>query len=52
MLLRTLVQSREKSAQKLSVSVQLEPDDKVVEKVGIPAAVKYLNKYFDGLRIV
>jgi SIR2-like protein len=51
-LLRTLVQSADKSAQKLSVSVQLEPDDGVVEAVGKPAAIKYLNKYFEGLRIV
>jgi hypothetical protein len=51
-LLRTLVQSLEKSQQKLSVSVQLEPDDRVVEAVGKRAAIKYLNKYFDGLRIV
>lgn len=51
-LLRTLVQSADKSAQKLSVSVQLEPDDRVVEAVGRHAAIKYLNKYFEGLRIV
>lgn len=51
-LLRTLVQSADKSAQKLSVSVQLEPDDGVVEAVGKPAAIKYLTKYFEGLRIV
>jgi hypothetical protein len=51
-LLRTLVQSLEKSQQKLSASVQLEPDDRVVEAVGKRAAIKYLNKYFDGLRIV
>jgi hypothetical protein len=51
-LLRTLVQNADKSAQKLSVSVQLQPNDDVVEAVGKPAAIRYLNKYFEGLNIV
>jgi hypothetical protein len=51
-LLRALVQSADKTAQKLSVSVQLEPDDSALEVVGKPAAIRYLNKYFKGLNIV
>jgi hypothetical protein len=50
-LLRTLVQSADRSSQKLSVSVQLEPDDKMVEAVGKDAAIRYLEKYFEGLNI-
>jgi hypothetical protein len=50
-LLRALVGSAERSTQKLSVSVQLEPDDKVVQAVGPERAISYLEKYFDGLRI-
>ncbi len=50
-LLRILIQSADRSAQKLSVSVQLEPDDRVVEAVGKQAAIEYLEQYFKGLNI-
>jgi hypothetical protein len=50
-LLRALVQSADRSSQKVSVSVQLEPDDKMVEAVGREAAIKYLEDYFEGLKI-
>jgi len=50
-LLRTLVESADKSARRLSVSVQLEPDDRTVVELGRHAAMRYLDKYFDGLRI-
>jgi len=50
-LLRALVQSADRSSQKISVSVQLEPDDKIVEAVGRKAAIQYLEDYFEGLKI-
>jgi SIR2-like domain len=50
-LLRALVQSADRSSQKISVSVQLEPDDSVIEAVGRDAAIKYLEEYFEGLKI-
>jgi hypothetical protein len=50
-LLRALVESADRSSQRISVSVQLEPDDKVVKAVGRPAAIKYLEDYFQGLKI-
>jgi len=50
-LLRALVQSADVSARKLSVSVQLAPGDNLVSAVGKSAAIRYLEKYFDGLKI-
>jgi hypothetical protein len=51
-LLRALVESADRSSQKLSVSVQLEPGDSAVAAIGRPKAVKYLEDYFGGLRIL
>lgn len=50
-LLRALIQSADVTAQKVSVSVQLEPDDTLVEEIGKERAKAYLDKYFEGLRI-
>lgn len=50
-LLRTLVQSASRSSKIINVSVQLAPGDELVEAVGRPAAIGYLNEYFQGLNI-
>ncbi|MGO9971931.1 MAG: SIR2 family NAD-dependent protein deacylase [Solirubrobacteraceae bacterium] len=50
-LLRALVESADRSSQKISVSVQLEPDDSLIESVGKDTAIKYLEEYFAGLKI-
>src|SRR3954452_20818588 len=51
-LLRALVNSADVSSQRFSVSVQLEPGDTLVREVGgEAAAVTYLEKYFEGLKI-
>lgn len=51
-LLRALVESADRSSQKISVSVQLEPGDSAVAAIGRAKAVKYLEDYFGGLRIL
>ncbi|HEX5851896.1 MAG TPA: SIR2 family protein [Solirubrobacteraceae bacterium] len=51
-LLRALIQSADRSSQKISVSVQLEPGDSVVAAVGRAKAIEYLQDYFAGLRIL
>jgi len=50
-LLRALVESADRSSQRISVSVQLEPDDSLVESVGRKAAIRYLEDYFAGLKM-
>jgi SIR2-like domain len=50
-LFRALIQSKDRTSQRISVSVQLEPDDSVIEAVGKDAAIRYLEEYFEGLRI-
>lgn len=50
-LLRALVEGAERSSQKLGVSVQLAPDDTLVEELGRDAALEYLETYFAGLRM-
>lgn len=51
LLLRALVKSADVSTIKIGVSVQLEPDDEVVDEIGKAAAIEYLEKYFEGLNI-
>jgi hypothetical protein len=51
-LLRALIQSADVSSQKLSVSVQLAPDDSMVVAMGRDRAIQYLEAYFDDLKIV
>jgi hypothetical protein len=50
-LLRALVQSADVSSRKVSVSVQVEPRDDLVDALGRPQAIRYLERYFDGLSI-
>ena len=50
-LLRALVEAADVSTRRISVSVQIEPGDDLVDELGKAKAVEYLEKYFDGLKI-
>ena len=50
-LLRALVEAADVSTRRISVSVQIAPGDDLVDELGKPKAVDYLEKYFEGLKI-
>ncbi len=50
-LLRALVERADKAARKVGVGVQIEPEEPLVTAVGKDRAIRYLEKYFEGLNI-
>jgi hypothetical protein len=50
-LLRALVEAADRSSRRVSVSVQVEPEDDLADQLGKAEAIDYLENYFDGLKI-